>query len=413
MADKKVFTAESLPLDPLALACYYHHGLKAGLWTSISTARAALKDSSILVSRDVFQRALRVYTLPNSVLGLFTEVHLTNAAANTLLTIAKRDGLPELLQRSQALNANDFPSTEALLEALGKRLEEIRTVPESEIAVFPMLLAKEYIAGLESGRWSTQAEASLMLKVPRQHVVRAVQISRLPVELLELFNPNDLTFRVGRRLLSLKESIGLDLLINRASPISADRKPLAPLAAFSFLLQKEPSESTAARFQNLQIDSALVVAKMYKFGKRELQWSTMAGANKVLGLPENTVGRAVRVSKLPQVVLTLLGGDQISHREGKRLLSIVKLVGPHALLQNARSASKILPRPSRENLFALLAGAPISREVKGVGVTFHVTSRGHAAHIRVSGANVVLLNKYLDEIKEWCDFLLLKDSVKK
>jgi hypothetical protein len=413
MADRKVFTAESLPLDPLALARYYHHGLKAGLWTSIPTARAALKDSRILVSKDVFQRALRVHALPDSVLKFFDELHLTNAAANTLLAIVKRDGLPMLLQRSEALNPKDFPSSKALIEALGKKSNELKMVPKFESEAFPLLLAKEYNAGLDSGRWRSQTEASLMLNVPRHHVVHAVQISRLPVELLELFSPADLTFRVGRRLLSLRQKIGLDLLIQRVSTAPPDRKPLTPSAAFAVLLQKESAESTAVRFATIPIDSALVVAKMYNAGKNELRWSTVASANKLLGLPIHTVGRAVRVSKLPHVVLMLLGGDEISHKEGKLLLSIKKVVGAHALLKNARLALKIRPLPSRENLFSLLAGAPVSREVKQLEVSFHVSTRGHAAHIRVSGPNVVRLTKYLDDIKGWCDFLLVRDAAKK
>jgi hypothetical protein len=413
MADKKVFTAESLPLDPIALARYYHHGLKARLWTSIPTAQAALKDSGILVSRDVFLRALRVYRLPNSVLELFDEVHLTNAAANTLLVIVKRDGLSMLLQRSETINAKDLPSREAILEALGKSLNEKEIVPGSEIAAFPLLLAKEYFTGLESGKWSTQAEACKILQVPRHHIVYAIQISRLPLELLELFSPNDSTFRVGRRLYSLTQTTSPELLISRASQVLAERKPLPPAAAFAVLLQKETPQFAAGRFENPQIDSVLIVAKMYEIGKRELQWSTMANADKLLGFPENTVGRAVRVSKLPQVVLKLLGGDQISHKEGKRLLSIVRLVGPHALLKNARSASKLFPKPSRENLFALFAGASVSREVKQLEVSFHVTTNGHAAHIRISGHDVVLLGKYLDEITGWCDFLVARESAKK
>jgi hypothetical protein len=413
MADKKLLTAESLPLHPLALARYYHHGLKAGFWTSVPTALATMKDTRILVSRDILRRALRVYRLPNSVLGLFEDVHLTNTAAKALLFIVKRDGLPMIVRRSEALNARDFTSNESLLEALGKKSNEAAILPGTEVVAFPLLLAKEYIAGLESGRWETQLEASVMLKVPRHHVIRSLQISRLPIELLELFKTDDLTFRTGRRLLSLKETVGLDVLTSRASTVSADRKPLAPMAAFAVLLQKEPVESTAVQLASPHKDSALIIAKIYDIGKRDGRWSTMGSANKILGLRTHTVGRAVRVSKLPQFVLALFGGDRISHKEGYRLLSIFKEVGPQAFFKNAMSASKILPRPSREKLFRLLAGAAVSREDKQLKVSYHVSTSGHEAHIRVSGPNVELLRDYLDDIRGWCGFLLKSNAPKK
>jgi hypothetical protein len=418
MADETVLTAETLSRDPIALARTYRRGLEGGLWSSLRSAEDALQKSGIPVSRTILEIAVQASALPSSVLRLFSAIPLTNGAARTLLGIVKRDGMAALLHRSEALNPGEFQSHEALLEALSNQkstrdLDWLQTDPDAEITEFPLLLAKIYAEGIESGRWITQTEAGLALGVPRPNVVRAIQISTLPVELLSLFSSGDLTFRLGRHLLSLRKSAGLGALINRASKVPDERRPLSSAAALDVLRERGSAELAINPVEeSRQDDSPLTLAKKYETGKLGGLWTTMAGANTILRLPRDTVGDAVRVSKLPQLILGLFDAEEISRHEGKKLLSIARTLGPHMLLQNARKASTFLPRPSRAELFEMLAGVQVPPDAKEVAVTFHMNSKGRAAHIRVTGPNIALLSTRLDDIKGWCKFLLTQETGK-
>jgi hypothetical protein len=174
-----------------------------------------------------------------------------------------------------------------------------------------LTLAKEYADDIKSDRWNTQKEASLALKVARSNFVRTVRISRFPVELLPLFRSDDLTFRVGRRLLLLSKSTGLDALLDRASMVSVDRRQLSSTAAHA-------AQKCTNRVENLS---------------------------------------------------TAFAGTPV--RDARRCAN-----------------------PS---------------DVKEIAITFHMNSKGHAAHIRLTGPNIALLSKNLDEVKAWWEVFLARE----
>jgi hypothetical protein len=421
MSEEVKLTAETAARDPLALARTYQHGLRAGLWASLRDAVKVFRESRIPVSYAILHCAVKVSVLPVSVLRLFNDIPLTNAGAATLLKLTARDGLEALSERSERINPGQYQSCQTLLDALmgqeplrsGARLRGGSNAPRT---VHPLMLASEYAEGVAAGKWLTRQDAALALGYTLSEVTQAVQISAVPSEVLALFREGDITLWVGRKLVSLCNSRGASVLIGLAAGVAVGSRPLSTKAAFDILSVASPgTRASMDAAEQQRIEFPLGLAKEYERGKLQGRWSTRTDADSVLGLAKDTVGVALRISKLPRTVLEVFEPEEIIFFLGRKLLSIQKAVGHRIFLENAKAASATRPRPTREQIFAILAGdrhrpSRHSGHVQPVTVALRVRVSGAETYIRVTSPQIMLLGKHTEAIREWCELLLAKET---
>ena len=404
--------------NPIALARTYQHGLKSGLWKTVGEAAAFFRRTGIPVSWHTLQRAVEASALPIIVLSLFDgRRRLTNMAALELLAIQARDGLDELVHRSQSVPASDAMPMRMLLDALAGPIPLKRHAGHRKKRApteLPLPLALAYADGLRDGKWASMRGASVALGHYANKVGLAVQIAGLPPEILSLFDRDDVTFWVGRKILSLARARGFDSLITAASDVPVDSRPLSMREGVAVLERSVVAKPPGGRPAFLQNSNwPLLLAKEYAVGKADGRWRTLGAAEKALGLGKDVVGLARRIALLPGTVLGLFHPDELTFYLGSRLLSVQRSAGRVTLVRRAHGAASMRPRPpDKETIMEILAGVPIAstvRDTSTVTVNYRDSQSRGEPYIRISSSHISHLVKHTQAIQEFCELLLMKE----
>lgn len=404
--------------DPIRLARTYQHGLKSGLWRSLRGAIDILHNGGVPVSHSVLHRAVTVSRLPSDFLALFHEARpLTHAAVQEIDEIRLRDGVDELMRRAKAPSIDGVKSLRDLLDALAgplplKRNKQKTSQVARSSTDLPLPLAKIYAEGVCAGSWANRAAAARALGMTGWEVKLAVQIAALPSEITALFNRDDLTFWLGRQILSLASQKGIDSLVALAVEIPAEQRPLSVVDGMT-LLKGMQIEADGINREILDLNLPLILAKEFAQGKEDGRWLTRRAAEKALGVRKDLVAAAVRIAELPQKVLSLFDAREINFSFGRKLLEIQKTVGSAAFLRFANQAAALQPQPTKKVIVQILSGTPITApplQMESVTVRFHAGRVRGGAHIRVSGPHIQLLAKHTKAIQNWCELLLKQET---
>ncbi|BCQ29986.1 hypothetical protein NK8_81770 (plasmid) [Caballeronia sp. NK8] len=200
--------------DPMALADLYNAGLGKN-WSTQKEAVAAMARFSPKVTREALNRAIGVSKLPNEVLRLFEVAGIWPHTARVLVQLSRKYGATVLEERAKVIDATGKTWSEIIALLDGRE-----AVPPKRAARYssPLTVAAEYKQGLTDGRWTSINSAVDMCKEwERRTVARAIAISNLPPEVLELFVYRPLTFSTGATLLRIQKAMGAEELARRAA----------------------------------------------------------------------------------------------------------------------------------------------------------------------------------------------------
>jgi hypothetical protein len=217
-----------------------------------------------------------------------------------------------------------------------------------------LLLASVYQSGLRK-TWQNQTEAAgalARLKVTRAHINRAVRLNAMPRAVLSLFSSTKVRDATARELIRLENKFGRDEVQRRAERIDANGRSWQELVAM--LEGVPPPVRRRAEWKDV---SPIERASQFADGLASNLWSTMAEAATITGWDRSTLARAIAISKLPSIVLSLFDGSYMSLEVGETLIGIQRTVGEERLIRNARALHDRPKRRSTDELLNALAGA--------------------------------------------------------
>jgi len=200
--------------DPIALADLYYAGLDKN-WNNQKEALAAMARFSPKVTREALSRAISVSKLPKEVLRLFEVAGIWSRTARALVRLSRKYGATALEDRAKAIDPTGRSWNEIIALLDGRE-----AVPPKRVVGAPsaLSLAAQYKQGLAEGRWTSIHSAVEVCKVwRRQTLSQAIAISKLPPEVLELFDYRPLTFSIGATLLRIQKALGSQELSRRAA----------------------------------------------------------------------------------------------------------------------------------------------------------------------------------------------------
>jgi hypothetical protein len=185
--------------DPLNLAALYQAGL-GGQWNSYREAATKMAtDIKINIGFARIREAVAVSELPSEILSLFTDVGLLNRTARELLKAARAEGVTKLVARARKVDPSGKSRTELMALVCG--IAEQPPMGRGTQRDRPLVIAKAYSDGLESGKWASPRDAAAKLGIDLKTITRAISIAALPGEVLALF-PN-IGANLGERLVRL------------------------------------------------------------------------------------------------------------------------------------------------------------------------------------------------------------------
>ena len=205
------------------LAQQYQQGLDDGRWTTQLGALSALG-----VSQGDLSLALQLRELPGEIFDLFDDrIGITSHTVRVIRQAILHDGLDTVLKRVQRSGAcGSKHSSKAVLSIVkGKVSESIEALrwsgqDQGKIVAraldLPKNISDRYHLGVKNGEWNTFSSCARALNLSRRNISDAVAIRQLPDSIRHLFCENELTFAVGRKLLVLKDELGVEEMIARA-----------------------------------------------------------------------------------------------------------------------------------------------------------------------------------------------------
>jgi hypothetical protein len=207
---------------PLLIARRFVDGRAEGIWLTKEAAGLALG-----LNKGVVATAVRVAGLPAVILSAFLANELTFAVGKKLLELAKQKGRDSMVRAVESL-PRPFPPTKKLLAMLAAVETSIKTdavvgTPASNGDRRPLALAAEYAIGKTQGRWSTMVAAEAALGLYKDAVGSSVRISSLPDQVKALFDEDEMSFELGRRLLAIRKSVGIKAMQQHAENIRLRR----------------------------------------------------------------------------------------------------------------------------------------------------------------------------------------------
>lgn len=231
----------------------------------------------------------------------------------------------------------------------------MQTVDGRPIARNPLLLAELYFSGLAKNKWKTQKEAVAALghlrpSISREHLSRAVSVSKLPPSVLSLFHHAGIWSSTARELASIAKKHGTQVLADRARVI--DPSSLTWHQIVKLLDGQEP----VAPKRQLRAITPLVLAAMFTKGLAEGRWSSVTEAAEALGWHKSDLRRAVAISQLPPEVLQLFDGKTLLYADGDVLLKIHETIGAAKMVARADELLQDSKRRSVEQIVAHLMG---------------------------------------------------------
>ncbi|WP_250490195.1 hypothetical protein [Caballeronia sp. INML2] len=212
----------------LLLARTYQEGLNEGKW---KTQLGAL--NTLRVSQGDLSLALQLQGLPNEVLDLFDDrIGISSHTVRVIRHTIIHDGIKTVLARirhSGATNAKHSNKT-VLKIVKGQALNSkamLRWSGQDPVKIaaraldLPKNISDRYHLGVTNGEWASFSACAKALGISRRNVSVAVSIRELPDPVRHLFYETDLTFAVGKRLLALKDELGLDEMLVRARSVES------------------------------------------------------------------------------------------------------------------------------------------------------------------------------------------------
>ncbi|PTB30344.1 hypothetical protein C9I56_02995 [Paraburkholderia caribensis] len=209
------------------MAYLYQRGLESGKWTTQADASRALN-----VSQTDLSVALRMGSLPAELLEMFADIsQITTYTVRVIRGVIAQEGQEAVLERIRphitaglklpakaVLALVKGRMSDAMKAAVSAGTEEDRFPRRSQD--LPMAVSDRYHRGIVNGDWTSYSGCSRALRISRRNISDAVSIGQLPPGVRSLFRESDLTFAVGRKLLSLEKAVGTSTLIRNAKNIS-------------------------------------------------------------------------------------------------------------------------------------------------------------------------------------------------
>ncbi|SAK98642.1 hypothetical protein AWB76_07563 [Caballeronia temeraria] len=232
--------------DPLALAELYHSGLGTS-WKTQRGAVAAFARFTPKVTDRALSRAITVSKLPPPVLALFETAGIWHETARHLARLVWNHGPDVLRQRATGIDPLGLHWSEIVALLDGKDARPPRRIVR---AIAPLTLAAEYKRGIEEGRWTSMVTAAAASPAwDRTALAKAIAISELPTEVLQLFELKRLTYDLGSILVKMRNAIGESELTARAKKIlgAPRRRTTDQILAELLLVRPEQGVELAVR----------------------------------------------------------------------------------------------------------------------------------------------------------------------
>ncbi|GJH30904.1 hypothetical protein [Caballeronia novacaledonica] len=208
--------------DPLALAELYQAGLGTS-WKTRRQAVAAFARFTPKVAAGALSRAITVSKLPTPILALFETAGVWPETARHLIRLSRKHGPDVLCQRAMAIDPLGLSWSE-IVDRLDDR--QVRRPQRIVSPISPLALATEYKRGIEEGRWTSMVTAVAACPTwERTRLSKAIAISKLPSEVLQLFELKRITYDLGATLVKIRKAIGEREMAARANKmLSAPRR---------------------------------------------------------------------------------------------------------------------------------------------------------------------------------------------
>jgi hypothetical protein len=240
----------------------------------------------------------------------------------------------------------------SLIERFGRQggavsKDKSRDASRRRIVLHPCFpLAYLYQRGLESGKWTTQAEASRALNVSQTDLSIALRMGSLPAELLGMFaDISQVTTHTVRVIRGVIAQEGQEAVLERIRPhIAAGGK--LPAKAVLALVKGRMSNSIKAasaarrdRFIPRSPDLPLSISNRYHQGLLNGEWTSYSACSRALRIPRRNISDAVSIAQLPPAVRSLFSGSKLTFAVGRKLLAIAGVVGNSTLIERSNDIS--------------------------------------------------------------------------
>ncbi|BBQ03610.1 hypothetical protein BSFA1_87380 (plasmid) [Burkholderia sp. SFA1] len=225
--------------DPLALAELYHSGLGTS-WQTRREAVAAFARFTPKVTDGALSRAISVSKMPPQVLALFETAGIWHETARHLIRLVRKHGPDVICQRAMEIDPLGLRWSEII-----QLLDGTDAKPPQRIfrPIAPLALAAEYKRGIDEGRWTSMVTAVAATPTwERTALAKAVSISELPPEVLQLFELKRVTYDLGATLVKIRNAIGEREMAARAQKILSAPRRRTTNEILANLLQVRPEQ---------------------------------------------------------------------------------------------------------------------------------------------------------------------------
>jgi hypothetical protein len=267
--------------DPLALAELYHSGFGTS-WKTRRQAIAAFARFTPKVAAGALSRAITVSKLPQPVLALFETAGVRPETARHLVQLARKHGPDVLCQRAMEIDPLGLAWSE-IIDRLDGR--EARRPQRIVSPISPLAMATQYKRGIEEGRWISMVTAVAACPTwERTRLAKAIAISELPSEVLQLFELKRITYDLGATLLKIRKAIGEREMAARANKLLSTPRRRTTDEIVANLLQVRPEQGVDLAVRREQ--GSLVFEFKVKLDEAE---ELMLGANQIAALVQVAV----------------------------------------------------------------------------------------------------------------------------
>lgn len=268
----------------------------------------------------------------------------------------------------------------------------------------PLELARLFKFGIKRGYWRTQTEAAPLLKASQSQISDAVALSRIPSEILDLFETRDaINFGVAAKLVTFFRELGPEEMSARAATINALSNKLPASRILAALSGEGLRKTDAYAFRRNAESLPLDVAREYFSGVEAGRWKSAAKASVHLRHSPSRVCRALKVAALPGDVVTLFSAKApLTFEVGDKLLKLRVALGEDRLVRNAK---RLIDRCGHLDSRAI-ADALASGEVKNTGrITTRITVGPGGRSLRIQSDRLDLLIAAKAEIERFLDVI--------
>ncbi|WP_157697565.1 hypothetical protein [Caballeronia calidae] len=225
--------------DPLALAELYQSGLGTS-WKTRREAVAAFARFTPKVAAGALSRAITVSKLPPPVLALFETAGVWPETARHLIRLARKHGPDVLCQSAMEIDPLGLAWSE-IIDRLDGR--EVRRPKRIVSPISPLALATEYKRGIDERRWTSMVTAVAACPTwERTRLAKAIAISKLPSEVLQLFELKRITYDLGATLVKIRKTIGEREMTARANKMLSAPRRRTTNEILANLLQVRPEQ---------------------------------------------------------------------------------------------------------------------------------------------------------------------------